>query len=230
MDLTPFIPLFTGVLGSLAALGGVWITARTTRRADDKRLALEQQREETRLYREDAAERRADEESRARKQIESYDQIAQMFVGELSALRAERVNNPARTYNKFSKWFDKEWPVQADMRFRRVIAVLTDDDHRLRVTQVCDAILDHSDMAIMEFEEAGDQVEILLRLGFDLASTYARGQEPGEDLQTRWTAFVKQVAEADDWKETKRKKAQEEFEKDWEDPGVAEVDRGEQVF
>lgn len=206
MDLTPFLPLFTGVLGSLAALGGVWITARSARRAEDKRLDLEERREAIRLAREDEAERRSSEEQRHKTQIEIYRSIAELFVGELSNLRAQRATNPSMKFKDFDAWFAKEWPVHPDMRLRRAIAGLADDEHRYRITQICDAIIDYDAVALMEFNEGGDQVEELLTLGFDLASTYARGQTPGDELNRRWEAFVSQVNQAIAWHEEQRAK------------------------
>jgi hypothetical protein len=209
-DLTPFVPVISVAVGALATIGGVAITARSSRKADDKRLTLETERETTRIRREDEAAQTAAFEAKARKQTETYDAIAQHFVGELSNLRAQRTTRPELRYNEFDKWFKSEWPVNADTRLRRVIATLTNDDHRIRITQICDAIMDHENVALQEFMEGGEQVEVLLTLGFDLASAYARGQQADRTLLGRFAAFEKQVREAADWKERQR---QEDLEK-----------------
>ncbi|HEX4443258.1 MAG TPA: hypothetical protein VHZ81_06775 [Galbitalea sp.] len=211
MDLTPFLPTIGVIVGALATIGGVAINSRSTRKADDKKLALEVEREATRIRREDEAQRREDEAlrqeaeaQRAQKQVDTYNTVAQLFVGELSVLRSARISDPEMKYGRFDKWFAKEWPPNADMRLRRNIADLSNDEHRLKITQICDAIMDQENVALVDWRDGGDQVEILLTLGFDLAATYARGQEPDEDLIKRWSAFRKQVAQAEEYKEHAR--------------------------
>lgn len=214
MDLTPIISLASVLVGSLATFGGVWLTTRSNRKAEDKRLALEAEREATRIRREDGATARDAIEAKARKQIETYEQISQGFIGELSALRGQRTNDPEARYSKFAALFDPQWTVNGDTRLRRVVASLIDDAHRLRITQILDAIVDHEAIGLMEFMEASEQIEIFMLLGFDLTTAYARGQEPDGAFEARWTAFRKQVAESDAYKESQRQKAIEKAQAD----------------
>ncbi len=196
MDLTPYLPTIGVVVGALATLGGVWITTRSARKAEDKRLALEAEREATRIRREDEAAERAAVDGRSKRQIEIYEQIAQMFVGELSTLRALRSSNPDAMFNEFAILFDPDWSVNGDTRLRRIVAGLTNDAHRLKITQILDAIVDHSAIGAYAWIEDGEFVETLLLLGFDLTSAYARDQEPDGDLDKRWATFRKQVADS----------------------------------
>ena len=217
MDITPFLPTIGVIVGALATIGGVAITARSTRKADDKRLGLEIERETTRIRREDETAEREASEAKVRKQVEAYDSIAQHFIGELSNLRAQRTTRPELTFAEFDLWFKKEWPVNSDTRIRRVVASLADDDHRVQITQICDAIMDHENVALQDFIEGGEQVEILLTLGFDVASTFARGQAIDSTLERRFASFQRQVKEAEDWKAKKRKEDLENFQKEWDE-------------
>ena len=197
-DFTPYVPIVSVALGALATLGGVWITARSTRKADEKRLIADEKRETTRIEREDAGQLKSSEEARLRKQTVIYEGLAQQFIDELSTLRGLETPDQNMTASDFDEWFKSEWPSQADMRLRRAIATLTNDDHRLRVTQLCDAILDHAEMADLNWRAHSRQLEILITLGFDLTSTYARGQDVDSDLTKRWNAFKKERQETED--------------------------------
>ncbi len=223
MDLTSFLPTIGVVVGALATLGGVAITTRSARKAEDKRLNLEADREATRIRREDEASERAAVDGRSKRQIEIYDQIAQMFVGELSTLRAQRSKKPDARFEGFADLFDPDWSVNGDTRLRRVVAGLTEDSHRLRITQILDAIVDHSAIGMIAWVEDSEFVEALLLLGFDLASTYARGQEPDGDLDTRWATFRKQVADSDAYRERQRQAQVEQWQREKEAREAAEA-------
>lgn len=192
MDLTSLIPVFTGLLGSLATLGGVWITTRSSRASDEKRLALDEHREHVRLTREDEAERRIAIEAATTGQTENYDQIARLFVGELSNLRAQQNKDSNLVFEDFATWWDREWGTQGEMRMRRLIAVVTADRERLMLIQVVEGLSLHEEANSANFTEQGSYVDGVLILGFDLASTYARGQDADKDLRTRWSRFLVQ--------------------------------------
>lgn len=225
MDLswiTPILPLLTGILATAAALGGVLITTRANRRGEDKRLALEERKEATRLAREDEAENRASEMSRVERQTAVYNEIAQMFVGELSNLRAQR-NSRELSFDDFKVWWDPEWSAQGEMRFRRSIAHVTRDDHRVRLTAVLDAIKWHSDAFQATLTENGEYVDGLLVLGFDFASTYARGGEPSQELERRWNGFESQQATLQLFRDVRRQAFLDSLTKASGDPSIVDV-------
>jgi len=211
MDLTPFLPTIGVIVGALATLGGVTISARSSRKADEKRLTVEAAQEVTRLQREDDAAKADAVEAKARKQTDLYESIAQLFVGELSNLRAQMIADDQLRVNTqmFNAWFDREWPVNPDTRLRRVISGLTNDDHRLKITQICDGIMDQEELSSWNFNVGGPWVSSMLTLGFDLASTYARGQAIDAELQERWTAFRRESAELESYRESQREAMRE---------------------
>ena len=182
MDLTPFIPLFATVIGAGATVGGIAIKGWFDSRSENARVVREEARSAD-LAKVNARERVA----------ERAHAIAGLFLDEIQAVRKFQDLTDATA---FPVWFQKRWRTSGDISFRRAIAAVDDAEERTQLTKILDSIDDFETLAQWKYFHGGDQrwVEETLTLGFDLASTMARGQEPDLRFVEHYEAFLRFVS------------------------------------
>jgi hypothetical protein len=177
MDLTDFTPVFVAVITFAATVGGIIVKAVIDGRAEKAKVTREENRatEQSKV----AARERVAERARS---------IADLFLDELQEVR-KFIDVQAAT--GFPIWFERRWRATGDIPFRRAIALVDDPEERNQLTQILDSIDDFQSLAGWKYWTNGEQrwVEETLTLGFDLASTMARGQEPDATFAKSYEGF-----------------------------------------
>lgn len=201
VDLSDLAPVLTVVATGAATLAGVWLNGRNTARTEAARLAAEERSEQTRLQREDASTEREREQSAAVAASVLADSIASRFAGELRTVREfEEIPEEG-----FVEWYDAQWKTHSGIQFRQEIGRVLDTDARNRLLEVVDCVDEYEELGLWDFREPQPKVDELLTLGFDVASTLARRQEPDAMLSKRVDAMRKTMRDWSAYQREERK-------------------------
>jgi hypothetical protein len=188
-----FASVLPAVVTGLAALGGVWITSWGTRKSAERQIAAEEKREEARIIRDDAEKAAADKQAKASRATASYKVVADLFLNEFSTVRAWGAAIPPHDDGGFEEWYGSQWSAQGEARLIRAIAELRNNERRRQISRVVEAISMFPDISRQVFGSRSWVVEKSTKVGFDLASTWARGQEPDAELLARYKDLTDDV-------------------------------------
>ena len=176
-DWTTLFPLIGTVLGILGTIAGISVKAVFDGKID-----------RARVVREIAASKKLEKEQAQVKVEELAREVAGLFLDELQVVRQFKEEHHSVG---FPIWYEERWRTEGDIPFRRVIATVRDADQRAQLIEIIDSIDDFQSLAQWKNYWSRDQrwVEDSLTLGFDLASTMARGQEIDPALLKRYIDF-----------------------------------------
>lgn len=195
MDWTPIL---TAAITATVAILSAWLTAHYAARADsrrvdaeEKRTAAEHERELERMRREDADHLRADDAARREKSSNLATDISEWFLSELETLRQFREVDE----DGFNTWYTDRWSEHSEVELRRVVGRVRSDDERNRLVEVIEALANFVKLAEWNWRSGRDETDRYLTLGFDIAATMFREQEPDEELSRRLIELRKDVAD-----------------------------------
>lgn len=179
-------PVLTVIATGLATLGGVWLNSRSVERNEKRKLAAEEVRESASRAREDeaalAASRKAElDEDRRVGQL-----VADIFAVALESIRSTSFEDAS----EFQDW----WNSDADIKVRRVVAAVRDNDLRTDLTMIVDALNDFDNYFTLNWlNNVSWQAEQLVKTGFEVGSTLARGQSLDVSLREKLASVQKHV-------------------------------------
>jgi hypothetical protein len=197
-DWTTLIPLLGAVVGIAGTIAGISVKAVFDRRIERARVA----REKAEAEKSEKAQAQGKAEERARA-------IADLFLDELKVVRGF---DEGHSSVGFPIWYEKRWRTEGDIPFRRLIATVRESDERNQLVDIIDSMDDFQSLAQWKSFWNQDRrwVEDTLTLGFDLASTMARGQKIDPELLKRWIDFRRIVVGYQDYQEEQRELAAEQ--------------------
>lgn len=175
--------VFLAALLSVAGtLGGVGLSGLLASRSEARRLeasALENDRQAERAA---AAARAAEEGRLAAEAADIAAKIRDLFLDELRQVRLMG-DLAARDFDeKFQKAFD----IDGDIKLRRAIGAVRDNDQRAQLSVVVDTLSRVSAVSSHNFRVTGFWAENAIKLGADLAAAFARRQELDASLRANF--------------------------------------------
>jgi len=195
--ITPLLPVATALIGVLATLGGVRAKAKYDAKV-----------EAARVTREEAKEVKQAEQAVRDRVAARATEIADLFLDELQEVR--QFDEDAYQVG-FPIWYEERWRTTGDIPFRRAISRVEDADERTRLIEILDSIDDFQALADWKYWATGEKrwVEEVLTLGFDLASTMARGQEPDARFDAQYKEFRTHVDGLASYRDDQREAARQ---------------------
>lgn len=208
-DLSPLANSLTALITAAATLGGVALAARSSRLSAERQLEADERREDARLAREDAEKLEASDAAKSAAAIATYRAVANHFVGELSTVRTWDGAVSLGDDAGFEEWYGQQWSTQGQMRLIRAIADVENDAHRVQLDRVVEAVTLFPNIANLTYKQRTWLVERTVKIGFDLASAWARGQEADAELIARYDDMMSDVELVHDYYEDLREARRE---------------------
>lgn len=198
MDDFPWAALFT-LVGTLSA---VWLANIFTSRSDERRIKAEATQDALLAEREAAAAKAAVQSREAADAENVAAGIRDLFLDELRKVRLMG-DLEARD---FDERFEKAFDIDGDIKLRRAIGAVRDNEQRAQLTVVVDTLSRISAVSDHNFRTSGVWAESAITIGANLAATFARRQELESSLLANFNELHGDLTGYLDYQQAKAKK------------------------